>query len=149
MELKACLVICDFPECAKMFSFSPTDPVPLKCCSGCKYMYYCNRECQQKHWSFHKTECKTLVPHSYRSEITKVEQYKPKPSGTILIEQLPHPIVTGMKLSAMPFSFYISSLQNVSGVISIVNRALVQKIEELQITQAHIYAVRGIVLICY
>jgi hypothetical protein len=54
-----------------------------------------------------------------------------------------------MKLSAMPFSIYVDSLKNMGGVVSAVNNAISQKISELQLTEAHIYAVRGIVLICY
>jgi hypothetical protein len=111
--------------------------------------FICSPVCQQRHWSFHKTECKTLPQHNYRSEIRKVSEYKPKKSGTILIEQLAHPIFTGMKLSAMPFSIYVDSLKNMGGVVSAVNNAISQKISELQLTEAHIYAVRGIVLICY
>lgn len=29
----------------------------LKHCSRCKLVYYCNVECQKKHWSVHKAEC--------------------------------------------------------------------------------------------
>ncbi|XP_076816367.1 histone-lysine N-methyltransferase SMYD3-like isoform X2 [Clavelina lepadiformis] len=29
-------------------------------CSGCKYMKYCNRECQKGAWSSHKSECTAL-----------------------------------------------------------------------------------------
>ena len=38
-----------------------------KClCSGCKHVFYCSRECQKKHWSSHKEECKTLAKLPYR-----------------------------------------------------------------------------------
>lgn len=26
-------------------------------CSGCNYVYYCNRECQKEAWLTHKAEC--------------------------------------------------------------------------------------------
>lgn len=29
-------------------------------CSGCQYVYYCNRECQTNAWKFHKLECVCL-----------------------------------------------------------------------------------------
>lgn len=29
-------------------------------CSGCQYVYYCNRECQTNAWKFHKAECVCL-----------------------------------------------------------------------------------------
>jgi len=29
-------------------------------CTGCKQIYYCNRDCQKKHWKQHKPECKAL-----------------------------------------------------------------------------------------
>ena len=37
-------------------------------CSRCKMMYYCNVECQRKHWKKHKKECKRV----------KEEQKSPK-----------------------------------------------------------------------
>lgn len=32
--------------------------VTLKRCGGCKKKMYCSKECQGKHWTTHKTECK-------------------------------------------------------------------------------------------
>lgn len=32
----------------------------LSKCSGCHYVYYCDRNCQKESWSIHKTECKYL-----------------------------------------------------------------------------------------
>jgi len=29
-------------------------------CTACKEIFYCNRECQRKHWKTHKFECKSL-----------------------------------------------------------------------------------------
>lgn len=29
-------------------------------CSGCQYVYYCNRECQKQAWPIHKAECVCL-----------------------------------------------------------------------------------------
>lgn len=29
-------------------------------CSGCKYVYYCDRECQTNAWKIHKAECVCL-----------------------------------------------------------------------------------------
>lgn len=29
-------------------------------CSGCQYVYYCNRECQTNAWKIHKSECVCL-----------------------------------------------------------------------------------------
>ena len=37
-------------------------------CSGCKNVFYCNRDCQKKHWSSHKSDCKTLKELPYRIE---------------------------------------------------------------------------------
>ena len=32
-----------------------------KKCSGCYHIWYCNRECQQKHWEHHKDDCKVIL----------------------------------------------------------------------------------------
>lgn len=29
-------------------------------CSGCQYVYYCNRDCQKESWADHKQECSNL-----------------------------------------------------------------------------------------
>jgi len=51
----------------KLYNFTPTyDPWCLYCtnkncklkCSGCKFVYYCNSECQKKSWNIHKHHCK-------------------------------------------------------------------------------------------
>ena len=31
----------------------------LKTCNGCKFVKYCNTDCQKAHWQSHKKECKT------------------------------------------------------------------------------------------
>lgn len=38
-------------------------PINLKQCSGCKNAYYCNIECQKKHWKSHKKNCKNGSKH--------------------------------------------------------------------------------------
>ena len=30
-------------------------------CSGCKFEYYCSKECQKNHWKEHKSVCASLV----------------------------------------------------------------------------------------
>lgn len=38
---------------------SPSDPkIFLKSCSGCNGCYYCDAECQKKHWKTHKASCR-------------------------------------------------------------------------------------------
>ena len=34
--------------------------VKLQLCSRCKYVYYCDQQCQTKHWSIHKHDCKEM-----------------------------------------------------------------------------------------
>lgn len=29
-------------------------------CTGCQYVYYCNRHCQKSAWKIHKSECKNM-----------------------------------------------------------------------------------------
>ena len=30
---------------------------PIKLCSGCKKVCYCNRDCQKAHWKIHRQSC--------------------------------------------------------------------------------------------
>jgi len=39
------------PQCGKVATTK---------CTGCKEVYYCNRDCQRKNWKLHKPECKAL-----------------------------------------------------------------------------------------
>ena len=39
-------------------------------CSNCKAIYYCDRNCQKRHWKQHKTACKQIKT---ANEITIVE----------------------------------------------------------------------------
>ena len=34
-------------------------------CTGCKLVYYCNRNCQKKDWKLHKSSCK-MLPYKVR-----------------------------------------------------------------------------------
>ena len=45
-------------------------------CGGCKNVFYCKRECQKKHWSSHKEDCKTLVKLPYRVNFKLYTQKK-------------------------------------------------------------------------
>ncbi|KAK5735629.1 hypothetical protein LTR17_007980 [Elasticomyces elasticus] len=42
----------------------PGTPATLTACTGCYLVHYCNRECQKKHWSFHKASCKSPLARS-------------------------------------------------------------------------------------
>jgi hypothetical protein len=33
--------------------------IRAKKCAGCKFVYYCSKECQQLHWQIHKPQCLT------------------------------------------------------------------------------------------
>ena len=35
-------------------------------CTGCRHVFYCKRDCQKKHWSSHKEDCKTFAKLPYR-----------------------------------------------------------------------------------
>lgn len=39
---------------------SVATPEKLLLCSRCKYVYYCDEQCQTEHWSIHKDECKEM-----------------------------------------------------------------------------------------
>ncbi|KAF5349135.1 hypothetical protein D9756_009440 [Leucocoprinus leucothites] len=40
--------------------FLETEDKPLKRCTSCKLVYYCNSECQTRDWVLHKRECSAL-----------------------------------------------------------------------------------------
>jgi len=42
-------------------------PVATKRCADCVTVYYCDRACQERHWKFHKAECKAIVQHKKNS----------------------------------------------------------------------------------
>jgi len=46
----------------------------LKKCSKCHQMYYCDRQCQQKDWIYHKHECQLF--RRFGREITATESYQ-------------------------------------------------------------------------
>ncbi len=35
---------------------------PEFACQGCLSFFYCSRDCQKKHWKFHKAQCKSVHP---------------------------------------------------------------------------------------
>ncbi len=51
-------------------------------CSNCASIYYCERRCQASHWSYHKSQCKTLARHKKQRGDMKefVQQLTPDPS---------------------------------------------------------------------
>ena len=46
--------------CNAGYGNNPPFPPNGKRCGGCANIYYCNVECQKKHWPTHKHECKKL-----------------------------------------------------------------------------------------
>ena len=46
-------------------------------CGKCKCVYYCSRDCQAKHWSLHKVECKAICKQemSFAKADKKMEDY--------------------------------------------------------------------------
>ncbi|KAI0792227.1 hypothetical protein C8Q75DRAFT_625956 [Abortiporus biennis] len=43
----------------------------LSRCSGCKYIYYCSRECQKANWKSHKEACRDMAEANAKAEILK------------------------------------------------------------------------------
>ena len=48
----------DFPDCAGCGKSQEELGMKLKRCMRCLSIAYCSRECQSKHWQFHRNECK-------------------------------------------------------------------------------------------
>ena len=48
------------PRCAACAAQGPK----LLCCSRCKLVHYCSRECQKQHWKAHKRVCKPPPPRA-------------------------------------------------------------------------------------
>ncbi|KAF8659834.1 hypothetical protein AX16_001719 [Volvariella volvacea WC 439] len=47
--------------------------VKLSRCSGCKYMWYCSKECQTTNWPLHKVACREMAEENRRIEKLKQE----------------------------------------------------------------------------
>mmetsp|Transcript_7609 Transcript_7609/g.18322 ORF Transcript_7609/g.18322 Transcript_7609/m.18322 type:complete len:472 (-) Transcript_7609:154-1569(-) len=43
-------------------------------CSRCKLMYYCSRDCQQKHWKIHKKSCKKPAKASLPTPLLNLQE---------------------------------------------------------------------------
>eukprot|EP01084_Bolivina_argentea_P243819 408635_1 len=52
-------------------------PDAKSCCGGCKSVFYCDRQCQIKHWNDHKLECKKFKSQSNTTD-SKQEEKKPE-----------------------------------------------------------------------
>ena len=44
--------------CAGCGSREPASGEPLRMCSGCSHVFYCNAACQRSHWGAHKAACR-------------------------------------------------------------------------------------------
>ena len=44
-------------RCANCRKSANPNNDPYKCCSRCKSVWYCSKECQVKHWGSHKSDC--------------------------------------------------------------------------------------------
>ena len=74
-------------------------------CSGCKNVFYCNRDCQKKHWTSHKNDCKNLKELPYRIERSPVRgrflvATKDIPAGDLIFSE--SPIICGPKQLTKP-----------------------------------------------
>ena len=62
-------------------------PKAKKRCSACKKVYYCNVQCQRRHWKYrHKKECKKLRGKSDRNKVRKKGKTERKEEGICIIE---------------------------------------------------------------
>ena len=60
----------------------------LKRCSLCKTAWYCNAQCQKKHWSEHKSACKKIVKTQKEKEAKEkaAKEKKAKPKAPEITE---------------------------------------------------------------
>jgi hypothetical protein len=48
----------------------------LYCCAQCKYIVYCSKNCQKRHWNDHRNNCKTLRDLTWACENTPCNNNK-------------------------------------------------------------------------
>ena len=62
-------------NCSAGYGNNPSPPGPMKVCAQCKNAWYCNRECQKKHWRRqHKGEC--VILKNNKKELLKDSGWK-------------------------------------------------------------------------
>ena len=80
--------------------------VSLKTCKSCRLVKYCNAECQHKHWSKHKIECKRRAAELHDEALFKEPPAKeecpicflPMPSKLICCVSLPIATITSVPI---------------------------------------------------
>ena len=46
---------------------------PLRRCMRCELVWYCDRQCQKKHWRWHKRQCRAVAPVALGTELMQEE----------------------------------------------------------------------------
>ena len=69
-KLPACAFADTVYWCNDCLRPEPLDGPKLFACGNCKLVFYCNKSCQERHWTEHKLECK----HNFRGKIKKEEK---------------------------------------------------------------------------
>jgi len=156
MEPKLCLIVCDYPNCANLRWFNASDAVPYKVCGGCKYMYYCGRDCQANHWKNHKHDCSGLKPYVYGDVIREQMERKFAPTIAVMYQLLKHPVYTFMReMPIIPFKTMVDmTLAETPNIDKMKNYRLMltmltDKIAELGIENGYVVSVRGLQILVY
>lgn len=157
MQVKLCLIVCDYPECADLCWFAAGDAVPYKVCSACKYTHYCSRSCQSNHWREHKASCSAQQNHIYGEVIRQQMERKFEPVNDVMYELLKHPIFSPMQeFPAIPFKTMVdmtlsANSPNTPMVKKYKNMltTLRDKIKTLGITRGYVISIRGLQMLVY
>lgn len=105
---------------AKCISCSKTGTLeaPLLCCSRCRVVWYCSRECQRAHWKIHKVYCKKLTAVERDRSMSlrmALDRFVEQSLEAVLEEVVKRSIATG--LEANDLTVELNFMPNAEGII--------------------------------
>lgn len=83
-------------------------------CKGCSSVYYCNAECSNSDWKFHKAECNAIEKGTKWSDLEGTDAMNAENPQSILMRQLTrHPLQVEFEIVDAPFEDEEDDLEEV------------------------------------